>query len=202
MANPIVVFARPDDLHGQAWANLEIAAFDDKGQRLTENIQTAALIVLKDTISASDMPTQFDASHPVLWVEHGGKPANPDQLEVIGRWPNATRTMVFSHVPGREIYDNLKILLNRGSDQERIASAIRSLADSISLDVQWSIVNQAAMLHQVELLCPDADLEPFKATIAETKLGAKILKRSTIERLGLEGAIADEVQRLLRLQAA
>jgi hypothetical protein len=201
MANPIIVFARPADPHGKAWQDLTIAAFDDQGQRLDENFEAGALIVLNDMIDAADMPTQFDAHHPVLWVEHGSLPPSPEQRAVIGKWPNATPTLAFSHVPGRDIYDNLTIILNCDSDQSEVASAIRKVTDFISFDVQWRIVNQAALLHQVQLLDPDADVEPYKVALEETKLGAEILKRSKIQRIGFERAIAAEVQRLSELQA-
>jgi hypothetical protein len=201
MANPIVIFARPADPRpGKAWQDLTIAAFDDQGRRLDKNFEAGTLIVLNDTIDATDIPTQFDATHPVLWVEHGSKPPSPEQRAVIGQWPNATRTMAFSHVEGTEIYDNLTIILNRDSGQTEIASAIRKVTDGISIDVQWKIVNRVAILRQARKLDPEADLDDVEAEIRETELGSYLLDQE-FNPGEVEGAIAEEVQRLSELQA-
>ena len=200
MSNPLVVFARPDGPHKNDWRNLEIAAFDTEGRRLASEFESGTLIVMKDTIPSNEMPTRFHETHPVLWVEHGNKPPNSDQIGVIQRWPNAQWAGKFSHFDGNEIYENLRVILHADGNTQEIASAIERLKNGRSADGQLMVVNNVAMLEQTRILDPGANLEAWEAEIRTTELGGYLLKQKKAAG-GIEAAIADEVERLSRSQA-
>ncbi|WP_291208686.1 hypothetical protein [Hyphomonas sp.] len=199
MANPLVIFARPNDPLGGAWLNLQISAFDADGRRLENDFERGSLIVMRDTITRELMPTHFDGAHPVLWVEHGSKPPSDEQYTVIRQWPNQRRAKIFSHVPGAEIYEKLKIILHRNSHAHEIASAIESLKSGIFADAEWMIINNVAMLEQTRILNPEAVLGAWEAEIRTTELGDFLLGQGGAAG-GIQAAISNEVARLSRSQ--
>ncbi len=207
MKNPLVIFARTDDPHpgygDGTWSGLKCQAIDEHGRKLDSYSRDAAIVVLADDSSPSDMDLSFYPEHPVFWVEHGSKPIRDERLAALGNWPSPKRAKVFNHSPKRSyVYDCLKVLLGESPDADRRKAVTGDLIRLCTTDSEWAILNEFALIQSIKCLQPDPNVSAFEAAIDTFELGHRMLQRLKEGRRTVSQIIEKEVARLNAAPAA